>query len=150
MRTRGTGSGCAVAHSRRCRERIKTAMAETEEGREELRRFAARHQVKQEPIDATRDIDRFVDRSYSAVAPTTPTPVGEDDMASPVHPMLEPIPAPESGGRPGAETLGQAEDSDEDAMSQYSAQSRAQDNMEVGLTEGTVGALLSLDRAEEE
>ena len=35
-------------------------------------------------------------------------------------------------------------------MSQYSAQSRAQDNMEVGLTEGTVGALLSLDGVEEE
>ena len=35
-------------------------------------------------------------------------------------------------------------------MSQYSAQSMAQDGMEVGLTEGTVGALLSLDEAEEE
>ena len=35
-------------------------------------------------------------------------------------------------------------------MSQYSAQSRAQDSMEVGLTEGTVGALLSLDGVEEE
>ena len=140
MRTRGTGSGCAVAHSRRCRERIKNAMAETEEGRQELRRFAARHQVKQEPIDAPQDLDRFVDRSYSAVAPATPTPVGEEDMASPVHPTLEPIPALGPSDRPGAETLGHTEDSDEDAMSQYSAQSRAQD----------VGALLSLDRAEEE
>ena len=97
-------------------------MAETEEGRQELKRFAARHQVKQEPIDASQDLDRSVDRSYSDVAPTTPTPVGEEDMASPVHPALEPIPASESGGRPGAETLGRAEESDEDAMSQYSAQ----------------------------
>ena len=35
-------------------------------------------------------------------------------------------------------------------MSEYSAQSVAQDGMEVGLAEGTVGALLSLDKDEEE
>ena len=125
-------------------------MAETDEGRQELKRFAARQQVKQEPAEATQDPNRSTDRSYSAAAPSTPTPVGEEDMASPVHPALEPIPASQLGSRPGAETLGHTEDSDEDAMSQYSAQSRAQDSMEVGLAEGTVGALLSLDEAEEE
>ena len=71
-------------------------------------------------------------------------------MASPVHPALEPVPALERDSRPGAETLGHTEDSDEDAMSEYSAQAVAQDGMEVGLAEGTVGALLSLDKAEEE
>ena len=108
-----------------------------------LKRFAARHQVKQEPTDVSQDLSRSVDRSYSAAAPWTPTPVGEEDMASPVHPAPETIPASDYGS-------GHPEESDEDAMSQYSAQSRAQDNMEVGITESTVGALLSLDEVEKE
>ena len=50
------------------------------------------------------------------------------------------MPAREGGG---------AEAIDDDA-SVYSANSAAQDEMEVGLAEGTVGALLSLDRDEAE
>ena len=94
-------------------------MAETEEGRLELKRFAARRRVKQEPTDASQDLSRSFDRSYSATAPSTPTPVGEEDMASPVHPATEFIAASERGSD-------RAEESDDDAMSQYSAQSQAQ------------------------
>ena len=42
MRTHGTGRGCAVAHSKHCRARIKRAMRETESGRIELKKFTDR------------------------------------------------------------------------------------------------------------
>ena len=61
-------------------------------------------------------------------------------MASPVHPAPTPIPAQDGED---------AEEVDDDA-SVYSANSAAQDEIEVGLAEGTVGALLSLDRGEAE
>ena len=53
-------------------------MAETEDGRLELKRFATRCQVKQEPTDVSQDLGRSFDRSQAGAAPSAPTPVGEE------------------------------------------------------------------------
>ena len=91
MRTHGTGRGCAVAHAKRCRDRIKRAMGETDSGRAELKKFTDRQGVKQEVV---QDGARGPDLGLPPAPAFTPTSEAEDDLGSPAHPRCDPEATP--------------------------------------------------------
>ena len=129
-------------------------MAETEHGRDQLKRFEARRRIKLEPgVDPKREsqesglrgqdetdhgplerVSRAAGQSYPS-----PTTEGEEDLASPVHPVAVSTPRVEEGVD-GDQRVGG------DQMSEFDIDSDPEDDMEIGLVQGWIGEILELEQ----